>query len=77
MLRTVIIKIENLLDTIPEKTPEDSKFLLKSNHGKLCRSSIHDRIYWVVVIKTALVAGQRIAATGSQNEDYLKGARCT
>ena len=52
-----MIKIETLLDTRQEKVPEDSKFLLKFNHGKLCRSNINDKTYWFVAMETTNVMG--------------------
>ena len=46
-----MVKIEPLMDTRPDKIPEDSKFPLEFDHDEVCRSNIHDKTYWVVAMK--------------------------
>ena len=53
-----MVRIEVILDTRPDDILEDSKFLLEFDHGKLCRSNIHDKAYWVVSMEAALIVGQ-------------------
>jgi hypothetical protein len=55
--------IEILLDTRPDKIPEDRKFLLESDHDKLCRSSIYTETQWMGAMEGTVVVGQRRAAT--------------
>ena len=70
-----MIKIETLLDTRQEKVPEDSKFLLKFNHGKLCRSNIHDKTYGAVATEAVLEAGQRTATIRARRQRLLRKRR--
>ena len=57
-----MVNIETLMDVRPGEIPEDIQFLLESDYGKLERSNIHDRIYWVISMEAAIKAGQRTAA---------------
>ena len=52
-------KIEELADTPPEEVPEDCRFLLEFDFGKLIRSSSDTQEYWVVAVEAAKVAGSR------------------
>ena len=62
-MKIVMIKIETLLDTRPDKISEDSKFLLEFDHENLCSSNIHDKTYYVLVIQPVHVVGHRTVTT--------------
>jgi hypothetical protein len=55
-----------LVETPPEKIPEESKFLLEINFGKLTLSHIKNQQYWIIALQAAITAGQRSAAAGGQ-----------
>ena len=61
-MNTLMVKIKTLLDT----RSDEIQFLLEFDHGKLARSNIHDNMYWVVAMEAAIIADQRIAATGAR-----------
>ena len=65
-MKEMIVKIKTLLDTRPDEIPKDSQFLLKFVHGKLARSNIHDKTYWIVATEAVIIAGQRTSVTGTR-----------
>ena len=66
VMKEMMSMIENLLDTRPDEIPKESQFLLDFDNGKLARLHIHGKTCWVVATEAALIAGQRIAATGAR-----------
>ena len=54
-----MIKIEIPPDSRPDKIPEDSIFVLKFDHDKLCRYNTRDEIYWVVAMEATILAAQK------------------
>ena len=74
-MKEMMVKIESLLDTIPDEVPAESKFLLEFDHGKLARSNMHNQTYWVVAIEAAIKAGKRTATTGARHMKVHKKHR--
>ena len=66
-IKKMMVKIQTFLDTRPDETPKDSKFLLEFDHGKLSQYNIHDKTYYVVATEAAIIAGQRTAAAGARH----------
>ena len=63
-----MVKIETLLDTKPDEIAKESQFVLKCDHGKcwkLAQYNIHNKMYWVVAMEAAIIAGQRTSAAGA------------
>jgi hypothetical protein len=65
-IKDIRLTIEELAETPPEDIPEESKFLLKINFGKLTKSHIKNHQYWIIALQSAITAGQRSAAAGGQ-----------
>ena len=73
-------KIEKLRKTAIDDIPEDSRLLLEIDCKKLMQSDIHNKTYWVIATKAALVAGKRHATCGIRkrtqcNKRPLKSTR--
>jgi hypothetical protein len=65
-LEGIRLTIEELAETSPDDIPEESKFLLEINFGKLTKSHIENQQYWIIALQVAIAAGRQSAAAGSQ-----------
>ncbi len=65
-IKDITLTIEELAETPAEEIPEESKFLLEINFGKLTKSHIKNQQYWIIALQAVITAGQRSAAAGSR-----------
>ena len=49
----VLVKIEQLADTSPDKVPTESRFLLEFDFGILVQADLNTQQYWVVAVCAA------------------------
>ena len=64
----MMVKIETILDTRPDKVPAERKFVLEFYYGKLARLNMHNQAYWVVAMEAAINAGTRTATIGARHK---------
>ena len=57
--KQLLVEIDKLIHTPPDKVPEESKFLLEIDFARLRRADNTEQNYWVHAIKAAVKAGRR------------------
>jgi hypothetical protein len=55
-------EVDQLLDTPPDKLPQDSRYLLELDYSTLYNVLFECQSYWVLAMKAARRAGQRSTA---------------
>jgi hypothetical protein len=67
--REVLQDVDRLLDTAPDKLPQNSQYLLELDYSTLHKASFECQLYWVLAMKSARRAGPHAVATTGRRGD--------